>query len=54
MLVSGLVDDLRLVFVPVLLGGGLRLLPNGISLAWNLESATTLTDGAIGVHYQRR
>jgi hypothetical protein len=25
--------------VPVLLGGGLRLLPDGVSTAWNLASA---------------
>lgn len=54
MLVAGLVDDLRLEVVPVNLGGGLRLLPDGVSTAWNLASATTLPDGALGVHYQRR
>lgn len=31
MLAAGLVDDLRLAVVPVLLGGGLRLLPDGVS-----------------------
>jgi len=46
MLTAGLVDDLRLAVVPVLLGGGLRLLPDGVSTAWNLASATTLPDGA--------
>lgn len=54
MLVAGLVDDLRLVVVPVLLGGGLRLLPDAVSCAWDLVSSTTLPDGALGVHYQRR
>jgi dihydrofolate reductase len=54
MLAAGLVDDLRLAVVPVLLGGGLRLLPDGVSTAWTLASATTLPDGALGVHYQRR
>lgn len=44
----------RLAVVPVLLGGGLRLLPDGVSTAWNLASATTLPDGALGVHYRRR
>jgi dihydrofolate reductase len=51
---TGLVDDLRLAVVPVLLGGGLRLLPDGVSGAWDLASSTTLPDGALGVHYQRR
>lgn len=54
MLAEGLVDDLRLVVVPVLLGGGLRLLPDGVSGAWDLASSTTLPDGALGVHFQRR
>jgi len=54
MLAADLVDDLRLSVVPVLLGGGLRLLPDGVSGAWDLVSSTTLPDGALGVHYQRR
>jgi dihydrofolate reductase len=54
MLAASLVDDLRLAVVPVLLGGGLRLLPDGVSGAWDLVSSTTLPDGALGVHYQRR
>ena len=41
-LVQPLVDDLRLAIVPVLLGGGLRLLPDGVSAAWDLVSSTTL------------
>jgi dihydrofolate reductase len=51
---ADLVDDLRPVVVPVLLGGGLRLLPDGVSGGWDLVSSTTLPDGALGVHYQRR
>lgn len=54
MLAAGLVDDLRLAVVPVLLGGGLRLLPDGVSGGWDLVSSTTLPDGALGLHYQRR
>lgn len=53
MLAAGLVDDLRLQVVPVLLGGGLRLLPDGVSGAWHLASSTTLPDGALGLHYRR-
>jgi dihydrofolate reductase len=49
MLATGLVDDLRLAVVPVLLGGGLRLPPDGVSSAWALASSTTLPDGALGV-----
>jgi dihydrofolate reductase len=54
LLAADLVDDLRLVIVPVLLGGGLRLLPDGVSRTWNLASSTILPDGALGVHYHRR
>lgn len=53
MLAAGLVDDLRLQVVPVLLGGGLRLLPDGVSGTWHLASSTTLPDGALGLHYRR-
>jgi hypothetical protein len=38
----------------VLLGGGLRLLPDGVSVAGDLMSSTTLPDGALGVQYQPR
>jgi hypothetical protein len=54
MLAANLVDDLRLAVVPVLPGGGLHPLPDGVSSAWDLASVTTLPDGALGVHYQRR
>jgi dihydrofolate reductase len=53
MLAADLVDDLRLQVVPVLLGGGLRLLPDGVSGAWSLASSTNLPDGALGLHYRR-
>ena len=53
LLAAGLVDDLRLAVVPVLTGGGLRLLPDGVSGAWGLASSTTLPDGALGLHYRR-
>jgi dihydrofolate reductase len=50
-----MVDDLRFAIVPVLLGGGLRLLPEGVSESrWRLAKSTTLAHGAIGLHYRRR
>jgi dihydrofolate reductase len=54
LLKAGLVDDLRLSVVPVLLGGGLRLLPAGVSGRCDLSSSTRLPDGALGLHYRWR
>lgn len=49
-----LVDDLRLAVVPVTLGGGLRLLAEGIPPArWKLAEATAMAHGAVGLHYRR-
>ena len=54
LLAADLVDDIRLDVVPVLLGGGLRLLPEDVSGAWDLVSSTTMPGGALGLHYRRR
>lgn len=51
-----LVDDLRLVIVPVLLAEGLRLLDelHGIDeTSWQLQESSTFANGAVGVHYAR-
>jgi dihydrofolate reductase len=49
-----LLDDLRMAVVPVTLGGGLRLLPEGIpSHRWELAEVTALAHGAVGLHYRR-
>ncbi|MFP5070870.1 dihydrofolate reductase family protein [Pseudonocardia nantongensis] len=48
-----LVDDLRLAVVPVMLGGGLRLLPDDAAGAWGLASTTILPHGAVSLHYRR-
>ena len=49
------VDDLRFVVVPVVLGGGLRLLAEGLpGSTWSLAQTTVLPDGAVGMHYTSR
>jgi dihydrofolate reductase len=49
-----LVDDLRLAFVPVLVGGGLRLFPDGITAGFETASVTVLPHGAVALHLRRR
>ena len=48
-----LIDDLRLAVVPVLVGGGLRLFPDGVSARFATAGVTTLAHGAIGLHLRR-
>jgi len=50
---ADLVDDLRFAVVPVLLGGGLRLLPDGVSTRFETAGVTVLSHGAVGLHYRR-
>jgi dihydrofolate reductase len=51
---AGLVDDLRFVLVPAILGGGLRLFAGGLpASSWVLRQAAVLADGAVGLHYSR-
>jgi dihydrofolate reductase len=47
-----LLDDLRMTIVPVTVGGGLRLLAEGIP-ARQLAEVTALANGGTGVHYRR-
>ena len=51
---TDLVDDLRMAIVPSVVGGGLRLLPEGLPAStWELAETTTLAHGAVGLHYRR-
>jgi len=51
---ADLVDDLRMAIVPSVVGGGLRLLPDGLPAStWELAETTTLAHGAVGLHYRR-
>jgi dihydrofolate reductase len=49
-----LVDDLRLAIVPVLVGGGLRLFPDGVSARFQTAGVAALEHGAVGLHLRRR
>jgi len=52
---ADLVDELRLILVPVVVGGGLRLFADGLPRSeWDLSSATTLPGGTLGLQYRRR
>ena len=51
----GLVDDLRILVVPAVLGDGLRFFPQGLpSSTWALLGCTTFSTGAVGLHYGRQ
>lgn len=48
-----LVDELHLLLYPLILGGGKRLLPEGVHLPFQLKSATPYPSGVVGLHYER-
>ena len=51
---ADLVDELRLNVLPAAVGGGLRLLAEGLPRTdWQLVGALTLETGAVGLHYRR-
>ncbi|RNL86948.1 dihydrofolate reductase family protein [Halostreptopolyspora alba] len=45
-----LIDDLRLFVVPWLVGGGLRLFPDGVRARFTTAGVTALANGVIGLH----
>ncbi len=49
-----LVDDLHLLLYPLMLGGGKRVLPNGVHATFALKSATPYPSGVVGLHYMRQ
>jgi dihydrofolate reductase len=48
-----LVDELHLLLYPIVLGGGKRLLPEGVHATFKLKSATPYPSGVVGLHYER-
>jgi dihydrofolate reductase len=54
LLEHGLVDELHLLVYPITLGGGKRVLPNGVLATFDLKSATPYPTGVVGLHYAVR
>jgi len=50
----GLVDELHLLVYPITLGGGKKVLPNGVHATFDLKSATPYPTGVVGLHYTAR
>ena len=48
-----LVDELHLLLYPLILGGGKRLLPEGVHATFKLKAATPYPSGVVGLHYER-
>lgn len=48
-----LLDDLRVAVVPALVGGGLRLFPEGLAAELTLAETAVFAHGAVALHYRR-
>ena len=52
---ADLVDEMRLMLVPLVVGGGLRIFVEGLPRSeWDVASCTTLPGGVLGLQYRRR
>jgi len=49
-----LIDELHLLVYPLTLGGGKRVLPDGVLATFSLMSATPYPTGVVGLHYARQ
>ena len=55
LLKAGLLDELRINVLPAIVGGGLRLLAEGLPRSdWELVGALTLQSGGVAMHHRRR
>jgi dihydrofolate reductase len=54
LLAHDLIDELYLTLYPLTLGGGKRVLPNGVHTTFSLTSATPYPTGVVGLHYTRQ
>jgi dihydrofolate reductase len=53
MLENDLVDELHLLVYPIVLGGGKRVIPEGMYKTFKLESAKPYPSGVVGLNYVR-
>jgi len=53
MLENDLVDELHLLLYPIVLGGGKRVIPEGMYQTFKLESAKPYPSGVVGLKYAR-
>lgn len=53
LLANDLVDELHLHLYPLTLGGGKRLLPEGVHATFRLTGVTPYPSGVVGLHYER-
>lgn len=54
LLENDLVDELHLLVYPLILGGGKRVIPNGMSANFKLMSAVPVPTGVVMLHYARQ
>jgi dihydrofolate reductase len=55
LLKADLLDELRINVLPAIVGGGLRLLDEGLPRSdWELVGALTLQSGGVAMHHRRR
>ena len=50
---NDLVDELHLLLYPIVLGGGKRLLPEGVHSTFELKAVKPYPSGVVGLHYER-
>ncbi|WP_043628977.1 dihydrofolate reductase family protein [Nonomuraea candida] len=54
LLKADLIDELHMTVVPATLGGGVRLLPDGLASTWRLSHAAVIPEtGAVALCYRR-
>jgi dihydrofolate reductase len=54
MLAHDLIDEMHLLVYPLALGGGKKVMPEGVHATFGLKSATPYPSGVVGLHYERR